>query len=318
MNLFQCRNKAIILTVSLLCFSSLWADAVIGDKGTELSKKELAQALNFIPENMTKDGIADESARLQIVRDILVNKKIAEAASKITEEENPRFYWKRFFYIQKALNDFTINNYKDTIPVPDVTALAREQYKVNRDRFAKVPEIRGSSHILFKCMVGCDRKALRPKVEKVFAELKEGADFEEMVQKHSEDLNSKAKKGKVGNYYLGQPHVNDRYTTSLFNIEKIGDISEITESRFGFHIIRLDSIKESFIKPFEEIEKELTEKIVNQYQKLAVAEYLKSFELSDDTKIDTDLINSIFAEKKKQMELEEAKKPKRKLLGTFK
>ncbi len=311
-------NISLFMVASFWC-SFVWAEAVMVDKGVDLSKKELTEALNFIPPYMTKNAIADEAARQGLVSQMLVNKKIADAALKVTEAENPEFYWKRIFFIQKALNELFLKDFEKSLDTPDMTELAEEKYLVNKKKFASVPEVRGSAHILFKCLPGgCDRKALRPKAEKVLADLKQGANFEEMVQKHSDDTNSKAKRGKVGDYYRGQAHVNDRYITGLFSIKKVGDISEIAESKFGFHIIRLDSIKEAFYKTFEEMKPEIVDALQKKYRKLSMQEYLKSFDISEDSKTNLELINTIFADKKKALDLIEKNKPKRKVKNSFK
>jgi len=303
-------SKIFILVISSW-FSLVWAETVMSDKGVDLSKEELTYALQFIPPSVTQEAIESEAERLQLAGQILVNKKIASAAMNITAEENPDFYWKRVFFIQKALNDLFLKDYQKTLSTPDMTELAKEQYLVNKKKYAKVPEMRGSSHILFKCLPGgCDRKALRPKVEEVLKELKSGADFEKMVEKYTGDVNSKSKKGKVGDYYRGQAHVSDRYITGLFDIEKVGGLSTIVESKFGFHIIRLDHIKEAFYKPFSEIDSELIEALEKKYKSLSMMNYLDSFDISDESKKNIDVIDKVFADKKEQLDLIEKNKPK--------
>jgi len=303
-------SKILIIVISSWS-SFAWAEAVMVDKGVELSKEELTHALQFIPPYMTQKAIKDEAEQLKLVKQILVNKKIADAALNVTKEDNPDFYWKRVYFIQKALNDLFLKDYQKTLPTPDMTELAKEQYLVNKKKYAKVPEVRGSSHILFKCLPGaCDRKELRPKVEKVMEELKQGANFEEMVEKYSGDINSKAKNGKVGDYRRGQAHVSDRYITGLFAIDKVGGLSEIVESKFGFHIIRLDHIKEAFYKPFEEIETELVEALEKKYKSLSMMNYLDSFDITEESKKNIDLINKVFLDKKEQLDLIEKNKPK--------
>ncbi len=303
-------SKVLIVIISSWC-SFAWADTVMSDKGIELSKEELVKALDFIPPYMTQKAIKDDAERLDLVKQILVNKKIAEAALNVTKEENPDFYWKRVYFIQKALNELFLKDYQKTLPTPDMTELSKEKYLVNKEKYAKVPEVRGSSHILFKCLAGaCDRKELRPKVEKVMEELKQGANFEEMVEKYTGDVNSKPKKGKVGDYYRGQAHVSDRYITGLFAIEKVGGLSKIVESKFGFHIIRLDHIKEAFYKPFSEIGPLLVEALEKKYKSLSMTNYLASFDVSGESKKNIDVINKVFADKKEQLEIIEKNKPK--------
>ena len=277
-------------------------EAIITDSDVSISKEELVRAIELLPSNIKKATLDDETIRQDIIRQMLVNKKISEEAKKIDPVSNPELYWKKYFKIQKALNELILKDYQQYMKIPDLTALAKERYKVNKEEYAKIPEKRDSSHILFKCKPGaCDRAKLKPKVEEIYNKLINGDNFEALVDQYSDDLNSKAKKGRVGTYYWGQSHIDFKYLEGLFSIKKVGEYSNIVESRFGFHIIRLDKITPKKYKPFEEVKAAIVESLTVKYKKLALQEYMKSFQVSPDAEFNDKAIKEIFADLRKKM-----------------
>lgn len=89
-----------------------------------------------------------------------------------------------------------------------------------------------------------DEKAkVKAKAEQVYKELKAGGEFGKLAEKYSDDPGSKDKGGSYDMFISrGGPFVKE-YNDAAFKLQKAGDISPITESPFGYHIIRLDEKK---------------------------------------------------------------------------
>ncbi|MFN3478336.1 MAG: peptidylprolyl isomerase, partial [bacterium] len=83
--------------------------------------------------------------------------------------------------------------------------------------------------------------------------------FEDMVQKYSQDPGSKVRNGDLGFFMRGA--MVREFEDAAFSL-KVGEISDVVKSQFGFHIIKLTDIKP--IKSFEE-DKENIKKL---YQRL--------------------------------------------------
>ena len=79
-----------------------------------------------------------------------------------------------------------------------------------------------------------DRRDARKLAEKILKELKSGRDFAELARKHS-DGPSGPKGGELGRFERGQ--MVPEFDQAVFGLET-GAISEVVETKFGYHIIK--------------------------------------------------------------------------------
>lgn len=273
------------------------ADMVFFDNGVGMTKDELEQVIKYWTPEMRQAAANDVGDRFELISMSLASKKIAEDAGKMTPEADGDWYWKKEFLARNAVRQIMVEQYLASLVVPDMTALAKERYEVDKENIALEPERRLTSHILFMCRAGCaDREAQRQKAEKVLAELKAGADFGELAVKHSEDLGTGKKKGLYDKWLArDEPHVDGHYLMGAYGLDKPGDISEIIESRFGFHIIRLEEIKEEYVPTFEEVKEELVTQLEHKYRKDMAIEFDRKYRFSDDGFIDGKAMEEVFA-----------------------
>ena len=124
------------------------------------------------------------------------------------------------------------------------------------DKRPRIPEIR-ASHILasfYQNSKTPDTLAARLKIDSAMAELKAGVNFADVAKRFSDDYGSKVHGGDLG--YFGIRAMVKPFAEAAFNLKKVGDISPIIESRYGYHIIKLTGIKP--YPTFEEDKDKLT------------------------------------------------------------
>ncbi|MDD5772706.1 MAG: peptidylprolyl isomerase [bacterium] len=141
----------------------------------------------------------------------------------------------------------------------------KEYYSKNEKQFEE-PEKVKASHILFMVKNSdnaTEEREARNKAEKVMAEIKKGQDFAKLAKTYSED-SSKEKGGDLGYFSRGTMDAN--FERAAFAL-KIGEVSQIIRSEYGFHIIKLLGRKEAQIKPFEEVKENIKYAAVTDEEK---------------------------------------------------
>ncbi|MDQ6970739.1 MAG: SurA N-terminal domain-containing protein [Mariprofundus sp.] len=137
------------------------------------------------------------------------------------------------------------------------------------------PEQRQASHILIKVKKDAWkglRTAARKKIEAVQARLKAGEDFAKLAKEVSQD-SSAAKGGELGWFKSGA--MVGAFDKVVFGMDK-GSVSDIVETQFGYHIIKLNDIRPAHDKTYAEVKDSLKAELI------AAAANTEAYKLSQD------------------------------------
>lgn len=111
-------------------------------------------------------------------------------------------------------------------------------------------EMAKAAHILIKTEEMSKEEALE-KITGIRSQILAGeVSFEDAAKEHSEDPGSGSRGGDLGSFPRGQ--MVEPFEEYCFN-GPIGEISEPIETRFGYHIIRVDERNEETVKPLSEV-----------------------------------------------------------------
>ena len=127
----------------------------------------------------------------------------------------------------------------------------KKLYEDNRANYVQ-EEQRRTSHIVIP-VNGNDDGGAKKQAEAVLAEARSGKDFAELAKKYSKDP-SAAEGGELG--FVGRKDFAGPIGDTLFSM-KVGDIAGPVKSQFGYHILKLEEIRASEVKPFEAVRAEL-------------------------------------------------------------
>lgn len=162
-----------------------------------------------------------------------------------------------------------------TLAVSD--ADVRTFYEQNAQSLAGKEE-RRASHILInapQAAPAAEREAAKVKATAVLADAKKAPDsFAALARKHSQDTGSAANGGDLS--YFSRGAMVKSFEDAAFSL-KAGEISELVETEFGFHIIRVVDIKQPKQKSFEEMKPELTAELKKQQLQKKYAEAAEQF-----------------------------------------
>lgn len=284
-------------TLLVFCSSPLHAaddEVVIADGDVEITRAEFTAAIAAAPAQVKTLAATDFGDRFEMINGMVTSRKMASLADALTPDDEG--YWELQFQLEAVKEQFFFNRLLSQIRIGNAEPLAREYYKTRKDEYAAVAEKRASSHILFLSPPGRDRTDLRVKAQQVLEELRAGADFAALVAEHSEDRNSAARGGALDRSVIfGDTSITPPYTEALFEIEEVGGYSEVTDSEFGLHIIRLDGIEPAGYLSFEEVRGRILGDIVADFRALSSKEIRSRYHLSDDAFIDGEAMEELFA-----------------------
>jgi parvulin-like peptidyl-prolyl isomerase len=105
------------------------------------------------------------------------------------------------------------------------------------------------------------------------------------------------------------------FVEGVYNIKKVGEYSDLVETQFGFHIIRLDALKEKSYKPDAEVLPGIKAELENKYRNLAIAAFTSKLVLSTDATVDDKAIEELLA--KYKTKTEKPQKPKGVVIKQF-
>ena len=136
-------------------------------------------------------------------------------------------------------------------------------YQKNQDKFQQGARVR-ASHILIAVPDTADAAAkqqAKTKAEAVLKDLKGGKDFAAAAKESSQDPGSAPSGGDLGFFEQGQ--MVPPFEQAAFAL-KPGAMSELVESPFGFHIIKVAEKQDARVVPLEEAKPKIDEFLSSQ------------------------------------------------------
>ena len=150
-------------------------------------------------------------------------------------------------------------------------------YEQNAQRLSGAEE-RRASHILLnapKSAPAAEREAAKAKATQLLAAVRKSPEtFADLARKNSQDTGSAAKGGDLDFFARGA--MVKAFEDAAFALKK-GEISELVETDFGFHIIRVTDIKTPKQRSFEEMRPEIEAELKKQQIQKKFAESAEIF-----------------------------------------
>jgi peptidyl-prolyl cis-trans isomerase D len=151
-------------------------------------------------------------------------------------------------------------------------------YEQNAARLGGQEE-RRASHILIavpKDATAQVKAQAKAKAEELLAQVRKNpASFAEVAKKNSQDPGSAPNGGDLDFFTRGA--MTKPFEDAVFALKQKGDISDVVESEFGYHIIELTDIKPAKQKSFEELKPQLEAEVKQQQAQKKYAESAETF-----------------------------------------
>jgi parvulin-like peptidyl-prolyl isomerase len=258
-----------------------------GESNTGLVADELPRAYRLaLRQLVTRELLFQEALARRLEPD---SAEIEKAYNEARVQHKDEAAWAAFL-AQKTMDDqsfkaelrvrFTVEALiaQATAEMPAVSEQeARDYYGSHPERF-ETGERLLASHILLRVSqdAGAEQRAeLRQKAEDLLAQLRAGADFEELAREHSDDIGSKGRGGRL--QLFGKGDLAPAFEKAAYALEP-DELSEVVETPFGLHIIKLHERVPSRKLSFEEVDERIQQALLAQKHRQAIAKLVASLQ----------------------------------------
>lgn len=160
---------------------------------------------------------------------------------------------------------------------------AEDFYKNNPDRFTEPERVR-ASHILIAAenADAAAKAQAKTKAGQILKDLKAGKDFAALARQHSQDPDSAVNGGDLGFFAQGQ--MVGPFNDVAFSL-KPGATSDLVETQFGYHIIRVAEKQPGRTVPLEEVRPRLDEYLKHQNRESETESFVKALRAKSKVEI---------------------------------
>ena len=191
---------------------------------------------------------------------------------------------------EQGLTDF-YENHKETFRVPERVRFSyvtydpvdfesevsvsetevREYYDTHKDDLFTEEEQVRARHILFSVSEDDSDEAkadIRTTALGVLERARGGEDFAGLAEEFSEDEGTAEQGGDLG--FFGRGRMVEPFEEAAFSLDA-GQISDLVETTFGFHVIQVDEVRPAEVRPLEDVVDQVTETLLER-ESLRLAE----------------------------------------------
>lgn len=220
--------------------------------GTPITEADLELAEAEIGSNL---GQVPPATRRRVLVEYLVeNQLFADAALREKLASGPDFDKRVAYWRQRALRE----TYFDKAVKSTIGEAAAKSFYDDQVKLVKPEEEIQARHILVES---------EEKANEIAGKIAGGADFAQMAKEHSTDAGSKEEGGMLD--FFGHGQMVPQFESAAFALAK-GEVSKPVQSRFGWHLIKLEDKREKAPPTFDEVKDQIIGSMVqNKAQQVA-------------------------------------------------
>lgn len=245
--------------------------AKVGDRKITLS--DLERVIEYYDPNQHKLLEQSPTAKVNLLKRIVQGQVISGIAKSKGFDKEAAVREQ----LEMLSNDFIATEYlkKEVIAKINVTEEdAAMYYKAHKEEF-KTPEMVRARHILIRVDKNApeeEKKKAKDRAEDVLRRIKAGEDFAKLASEVSDDPGSKTKGGDIGFFPKGR--MLPDFEKIVFSM-KPGQLSDVVETSFGYHVVRVEERTEPVLEPYEKVKDKVREKVFNDLRKTRIEEFIE-------------------------------------------
>jgi len=245
--------------------------AEIGD--TKIMLSEFNEIMKRVPSQF-KSRLSTFEGKKELLSQLIEIKLFAKQARDIKIDKNPEVKIKLKESKDQILAMEYIEHLKNEIKLKDEEL--KNYYEKNKNRYYQQEEI-NVSHILVKT---------KKEANEIQKELKQGRDFAQLAREHS-TCPSKNNGGNLG--WFGHGKMVPEFDKAAFDLKK-GEISDSVKTNFGYHIIRVEGIKNAGQMSFADVKEKLIKQLTEEKAEVVIADSKAELNKKFNVKIFEDVL----------------------------
>jgi parvulin-like peptidyl-prolyl isomerase len=243
--------------------ASMPADQVVVSRGgVDLTLGDIDAYMQTVPDKDRTTLMSDAHRAETVVLNLLRTKQLANQARemKLDQRADVRYL------IQTAENDILAKARMDafvaSLKMPDFNQLAKEVYATHPKDYL-VPARVDVQHILISTAKHPDAEALATAEDVRKQALANPDSFTDLVEKYSDDGSKTKNEGKIENATNGK--LVPEFEKAARELKKVGEISPVTKTSYGYHVLKLIALTPSKQQTFAEVQPTIVETLKSQY-----------------------------------------------------
>jgi parvulin-like peptidyl-prolyl isomerase len=229
--------------------------------GDKITLQEFNAELDKIPMNM-KMMVASQSGKKDFLDRLIVKRLLLKEAKKNDVEKEKEFQ-DRLSDIKEQLVIESLLKKKVTAELKFTDEELQKYYDVHQDEFKKGQEIQTR-----QIVVKTEQEA-----KEIQGRIAKGEDFAELAKKYSVDPSAKTTGGDIGYHPRGT--LIPQFEEAAFKLTKVGQVTPPVKTQLGYHLIKLEGIKEGSIVPFAEVKDFIRQKMAQEKQTEVLKKYIE-------------------------------------------
>lgn len=232
------KHDRLLFVVGSLILSFIWSYVEAKPKDSDIVTEINGQALTVKQFNDRYQWYMDRFKFKMPKKDFLKNlidlELSSQEAIKRGLDKDPKMLYDTKILLSQHLLEKEVYQKFEALQISD-----RDLKKY----FEQSPEIK-ASHILFKLDPKADKaqeEKIRKEAQAVLKRAQAGENFAELAKKYSEGPS--AKNGGDLDYFTRENMVPE-FSDVAFKLKKVGNLSDLVRTKYGFHIIKLTGIRD--------------------------------------------------------------------------
>ncbi|TMO44067.1 peptidylprolyl isomerase [Pseudoalteromonas ruthenica] len=224
----------------------------------EMTRSQLVSALagtDFTLSNELSQAVGLQQQQRAIDYVVLDNNAY-KAQVEVSDEEVQEYYdlnQAQFLSPEQVKVSYVELSADDLELVEPITDEQINDYYQQNKAYYSEPEKRRVAHILVE--YGDDQDSAEQKANDLLTQLNNGADFAELASNESDDIVSAEMGGDLD--WIERDMLDPDFEKAAFALQNVGELSQVVESEFGYHIIKLTDLQPGETKPLAEVKEDI-------------------------------------------------------------